>query len=96
MALAKWQFRRQRADPSAYALVLPDDRKFWFRFERIDRQALRNGRQAYWSYNVDRVLFEVGEYVYGDSQSEQILADLDKQPMPRDEVIVEDKAVYSG
>lgn len=80
MALAKWQFKRQRrrgADPTSYAIVLPDDPKYWFKFETVSRTALRDGRRAYWSANVEAVLDELGSYKYGDARSEQLLESLD-------------------
>ena len=51
-------------------MMLPDDPLFWFKFERVDRQVLKHGRSSYVSRSVDKVLLEIGQFVYGDVRSE--------------------------
>lgn len=69
-ALARFRYRRMKADPSKYALVLPDDPAFWFLFERVPRNEIQNGQRTYKSKIVDSLLERLGPFVYGDPESE--------------------------
>ena len=72
MTLARMRYRRLRynTDSNFFALVSPEEPALWFQFDRVDRKALKHGRRAYWSYNVERVLKEIGKFVYNNARSE--------------------------
>ena len=42
-ALARFRYKRMKADPLKFALISPEEPALWFRFERVPRNELRNG-----------------------------------------------------
>ena len=76
MALAKAQYKRQKCDGRRFVLIPPDDPKFWFRFEKVDRTAMRDGCVSYRNPKIEKVLNMLGPFKYGDPSSEQMLSEM--------------------
>ena len=67
--LARRRYRSERKNPAIFVIVLPADPRLWFCFQARNRQQLKEGgkhHREYYSAKVERVLSQLGEFVYND------------------------------
>ena len=96
MAICKFRYRRLKDDPHRFALVIPDDPKHWFKFEKVLRSELKGSKRDYHADSIEELIRQLGEFRYGDEKSVSMLKEMEQSVMRRDAVIVEDRAIYTG